>query len=504
MEIDVEEDLIEQGSRTSTAIERELQMLLDTDEGNNIKADIELLKSMGFDKKMINKVYLILRPENIERAVDFMTEIDGVYQHDFIDGPNPNECFICKKPRINHLDYIPPDLINGDINNNMNNNNFNNNHQNNNLINHNQHLINIEEEENIDKENNNFNDNNNDDDNFKIDECEVCYEEIYKADRDLNKIPCGHLFCTHCWFNYLKTSISEAKVDKIKCMDHGCNQIISEEFILNHIKDNNNLIEKYKKFKKRADIIKDKDKKLCPKPDCDSYLKKSNRAKYVKCENGHEYCFDCLNPPHGNKPCDQKLEKQFMKWKKGKRVKRCPRCQIYTEKNEGCNHMTCVNCKYQWCWLCEGEYKYDHYRSGKCKGHQFTRADNIKEILRYTNAFGLHKIFRCVFQQVNGPFDLDQYIWLKYLAILGFWLFGYGVLYAFVEISYLEKNTHFEEDRNQNFFIVMTCLIGLVLFVSFQIIFTTTVTPFILVAFIYHRFFDRILIFYGIGEIDNI
>ena len=29
MEIDVEEDLIEQGSRTSTAIERELQMLLD-------------------------------------------------------------------------------------------------------------------------------------------------------------------------------------------------------------------------------------------------------------------------------------------------------------------------------------------------------------------------------------------------------------------------------------------------------------------------------------------
>ena len=497
MEIDNVEDLIDQVTRSTVAIEREMEILFDSEEGKNIKADIELLNSMGFNKKMINKVYLIFKPENIERAVDYMTEIYGVYQHIFIEGRNPNECFICKRPRKNHIDRISHQHLN----NNMNNNNFYN-HQNNNLINLNQNLINIEEE-NIDEDEENNNYNNNDDESGK-DECEVCYEELYKEDRDFNRIPCGHLFCTNCWFNYLKTSISEAKVDKIKCMDHGCNQIISEEFILNHIKDNNNLVEKYKKFKKRAEIIKDKDKKLCPKPDCDSYLKKSNKSKYVKCENGHEYCFDCLNPPHGNKPCDQKLEKQFMKWKKGKRVKRCPRCQIYTEKNEGCNHMTCVNCKYQWCWLCEGQYSYDHYRQGQCRGQQFTRADNLKEALRLVNAFGLHKIFTCVFPRVNGPFDLDAYIWLKYLAILGFWLFGYGVLYAFVVIFYLEKNTNFEEERNENFFIVMTCLIGLVLFVAFQIIFTTTVTPFILVAFIYHRFFDRILIFYGIGEIDDI
>ena len=338
MEIDNVEDLIDQVTRSTVAIEREMEILFDSEEGKNIKADIELLNSMGFNKKMINKVYLIFKPENIERAVDYMTEIYGVYQHIFIEGRNPNECFICKRPRKNHIDRIPHQQLN----NNMNNNNFYN-HQNNNLINHNQNLINIEEE-NIDEDEENNNYNNNDDESGK-DECEVCYEELYKEDRDFNRIPCGHLFCTNCWFNYLKTSISEAKVNKIKCMDHGCNQIISERFILQHIKDNNNLVEKYKKLKKRAEILKDKDKKLCPKPDCDSYLKKSNKSKYVRCQNGHEYCFDCLNPPHGNKPCDQKLEKQFMKWKKGKRVKRCPRCQIYTEKNEGCNHMNCVNCK---------------------------------------------------------------------------------------------------------------------------------------------------------------
>ena len=480
------ENLIDQPVRNSNVIEQEMESFLETEEGQHIKDDIELIKSMGFDKKMINKVYLLLRPENIERAIDYMTETDGIYQHDFIEGSNPNECFICKSRKNNHLDYIPDDLLNDDVNNNL----INNIQQNNDLI--------IEEAINQENKNIKINVDNN------IEECEVCYEEILKADKDLNSIPCGHLFCTHCWFNYLKTLILEAKVEKIKCMDHSCNQIVSEEFILNHINDNKNIVEKYDKFKKRAEIIKDKDKKLCPKADCDSFLKKTKKSKYVKCEHGHEYCFDCLNPPHGNKPCDLKLEKQFMKWKKGKRVKRCPRCQMYTEKNEGCNHMTCVSCKYQWCWLCEGEYKYEHYKSGICKGQQFTRADNLKEVLKYTNAFGLHKIFTCVFEQVNGPFDLDEYIWLKYLAILGFWLFGYGVLYSFVVFIYLEKNTNFGNDNCENFFIVMTCLIGLTLFASFQIIFTATVTPFIFISFIYHRFFDRLLIFYGIGENDRI
>ena len=48
--------------------------------GQSIKNDIELLNNMGFDQTMINKVYILLRPENVERAVDYMVEI---YQHEF-------------------------------------------------------------------------------------------------------------------------------------------------------------------------------------------------------------------------------------------------------------------------------------------------------------------------------------------------------------------------------------------------------------------------------------
>jgi hypothetical protein len=35
-------------------------------------------------------------------------------------------------------------------------------------------------------------------------------------------------------------------------------------------------------------------------------------------------------------------------------VKFCPVCRLKIEKNEGCNHMTCIVCSYEFCWNCLG------------------------------------------------------------------------------------------------------------------------------------------------------
>ena len=223
-------------------------------------------------------------------------------------------------------------------------------------------------------------------------------------------------------------------------MNHECNEIISEEFILKHISENDDLIQKYKKFKKRIEIEKDKNKKICPNQNWVSFLEKINSPKYVKSEYGHTYCFYCLNPPHGNKPCDKKSEIKFLKWTKDKKVKRCPNCKMFTEKNYGCNHMTCVHCGYQWCWICEQEYQNDHYTSGKCKGLQFIDADNYTDIDNYRNYCGLHKIFRCVFRPINGPLDFHS-LKCKYLIIFIFWFIGYGFLYIYIFLSIMIKNS---------------------------------------------------------------
>ena len=302
-------------------------------------------------------------------------------------------------------------------------------------------------------------------------------------------------------------------------MNHECNENISEEFILKHIsEDKNNLIEKYKKFKKRIEILQDKNKKLCPKPDCDGFLQNSKKSKYVKCEYDHEYCFDCLRPPHGKESCDDNLEKQSVNWTKGKRVKRCPRCKIYTEKNEGCNHMTCVNCNYQWCWLCEDEYKYGHYDSGKCQGQQFAKADYPQEIKNNNNDynlnnninnrnrancnFGIHRIFRCVYPEGIIPLlcsdSYENELPKKYLCILIFWLSGIFVILCIIYDQHQFSNFITKRFCTHDFVNVMVILTGLTLCVPFQIAFICLTTPFILICFIYHKFFNIFLIFFGI------
>ena len=65
MLLNVDEKNLIEPRRESFVIDNEIKDFLESSEGQNIKSDIDLLVQMGFDKKMINKVYILLRPENI-------------------------------------------------------------------------------------------------------------------------------------------------------------------------------------------------------------------------------------------------------------------------------------------------------------------------------------------------------------------------------------------------------------------------------------------------------
>jgi hypothetical protein len=128
--------------------------------------------------------------------------------------------------------------------------------------------------------------------------------------------------------------------------------------------------------------INKQNKKLCPVTNCNSILElKDINNKEVICSNNHTYCFICLEKPHGNSPCQENLLKSSMaEYSKNNLIKRCPKCNIITEKVTGCNHITCTKCNYQWCWLCNGEYDPEHYSRGKCRGFQFFLPHNEEEI----------------------------------------------------------------------------------------------------------------------------
>ena len=198
---------------------------------------------------------------------------------------------------------------------------------------------------------------------------------------------------------YIKSKINNNKIDNINCPNNRCDNIISDYFIEQFlIKKDIPLLDKYKKFKNKNQLIINPDIQLCPFPDCESYAKKNKKNKYVTCMKGHKFCSKCLKNWHGNEKCKNEVDKDFEKWKNAKKVKKCPRCKFYIEKNEGCNHMTCTSCRYEWCWICQKEYTPNHYEEGNCEGLLYNNnSSKCKIIFRILKMMLFYVIFPFVF-----------------------------------------------------------------------------------------------------------
>ena len=394
------------------------------------------LEEFGYDSVYSRRVFYYLHPENLEEALNYMAIENGIIQHRFVNDRNISNsmCYICGEKQDIHLkefninDSINENIKENDIqinieekkeeekkedekkeekeeietnskkiqntistidiirdnikqnfsslSENIGNNTFVVNSRMN-LSNSTNNICNTEITEK--KEIVNIKNLNKKKEEKK--ECPIC-EELFIVN-NLNKVEkCGHAFCPECWYDSLSIKIKENKLSSIKCLDYNCKEILSDDFIINLLNSDTNLIKKYNQYKLELEIIKDPNKKLCPYPNCDSYLElKEIMEKNVTCKNNHTFCFICLKKPHGNLPCNNdNLDKSMIEYATNNFVKKCPKCSIITEKNKGCNHITCTKCGYQWCWLCNEKYEINHFTESKCKGFQFFQPKNDYEI----------------------------------------------------------------------------------------------------------------------------
>ena len=368
------------------------------------------LIEFGYSKIYSRRVFYYFHPEDLEEALNYMSVDNGIIQHRFIQDRRNNSnkmCYICGEEEEIHLIELNVNNINSNIieedkkdeidyRNNIGNKVIlkdNIIHSRNSSIkeDNNQNEINnnfLASERNgleLKKENINLNNpiepqKSNDSKLSKKMECPICNDDFIETEK--NKVEkCGHSFCDSCWYDFLSVNIKENKLPSIKCLEHECGEKLTDEFIINLLNSYTTLIKKYKRYKLELEIMKDPNKKLCPYPDCDSYLElKEIREKDVKCLNNHMYCFVCLKKPHGTLPCEAKMDSSLINYAKNHFVKKCPKCGIITEKNNGCNHITCSNCGHQWCWLCNEIYIAGHFNDGKCKGFQFFQPKNDYEI----------------------------------------------------------------------------------------------------------------------------
>ena len=458
-------------------------------EFDGILNEKESLENMGFPRPLIDKIYSVMHPANIEEALDYLNKNDkDKFTHSYIPNAS-NVCSICGYKRSDHqID----DLINAPVEKKEEKKE--------------EKKLNVLDDDDLIKDNdyndddmdedirnmmnkykNKFNNNYYEDYNYKYEsakECGVCMETIESKDIPKIKLPCKHYFCIDCWKEYLKEKINNANVYKLTCMQSKCNFILEEKFIKAILDQDVDLQQKYDKFLNRKKLMDSNKKiKFCPFPDCDGYAEKKFK-KYVKCNNGHEFCFECGAAPHGLKPCSKIIDKGFEEWKSHTLVKRCPNCKFWTEKNEGCNHMTCSQCRFQWCWVCEKECVAGHYEFGPCKGLHFERVNNDEDAKRLMRE---NCDCCCVIGWLITNFIyLLIYLFMMpcfYLAVLGF--------------KYLD-------DYNNCGSIVFYSMSFLPFFICYEILFTCYIIVFTVIGFFIwplHRFLKNMLFGKILGEL---
>eukprot|EP00467_Chlorarachnion_reptans_P003097 CAMPEP_0114513744 /NCGR_PEP_ID=MMETSP0109-20121206/15758_1 /TAXON_ID=29199 /ORGANISM="Chlorarachnion reptans, Strain CCCM449" /LENGTH=296 /DNA_ID=CAMNT_0001693687 /DNA_START=30 /DNA_END=917 /DNA_ORIENTATION=+ len=192
---------------------------------------------------------------------------------------------------------------------------------------------------------------------------------------------CGHYFCQSCLADYLESQF-QSKQTHPRCFfltdgKKPCNT----EIDVGDLKAVSTP-EAWKKYIYFTNKETNENYIDCPK--CKLQQIGNSREPWTVCKSetcNHEFCFVHQNQHPKTQTCAEyeaqvRLEEKKNNVWKAVRTKKCPKCGVATEKNHGCNHMTCYVCKTGWCWLCGevigNQTIPDHYKDGKCKDKQFT------------------------------------------------------------------------------------------------------------------------------------
>ena len=177
---------------------------------------------------------------------------------------------------------------------------------------------------------------------------------------------------------------------------------------------------KYRKYRVDNFINFSKELRWCPAPNCDKVVRAGPCVTSVKCGPGGcgcAFCMKCGDEAHQPASCELlrqwqekcQNESETANWILAN-TKRCPKCQTRIEKNQGCNHMSCSQCKHEFCWMCMGDWsehgastggyykcnKYDPLKTGGADEDDTARAK--RELDRYLH---FYKRYHCHDQAQN-------------------------------------------------------------------------------------------------------
>ncbi|CAD8146502.1 unnamed protein product [Paramecium octaurelia] len=183
--------------------------------------------------------------------------------------------------------------------------------------------------------------------------CEICYGEL--TEKYVLAL-CNHIFCKSCLYESIKVQNNSP----YKCPQQSCDNSISLydlQQILCEIEFSKLLDQSFKRYKDQHahEYVG------CITPDCEEFFKKlpEDKEQFYYCQSClQSFCLQCKRNAHPKISCEE-AKKLFIDGKDldesellKMNIKRCPKCQMGVQKNEGCRHLHCTNCGNHFCWVC--------------------------------------------------------------------------------------------------------------------------------------------------------
>ncbi|XP_035468164.2 ankyrin repeat and IBR domain-containing protein 1-like [Scophthalmus maximus] len=242
--------------------------------------------------------------------------------------------------------------------------------------------------------------------------CGICLSSISIFEEPVD-MSCCHEFCRACWEGFLNLKIQEGEAHNIFCPAFDCYQLVPVEVIESVV--SREMDRRYLQFDIKAFVENNSVIRWCPVAGCERAVRLSTqgpgtstsdpliypllRAPAVDCGKGHLFCWECQGEAH--EPCDCETWKLWLQKVNEMRPeelagvteayedaanclwlltnsKPCANCKSPIQKNEGCNHMQCAKCKYDFCWICLEEWKKHSSSTGGY--YRCTRYEVIQQV----------------------------------------------------------------------------------------------------------------------------
>lgn len=210
--------------------------------------------------------------------------------------------------------------------------------------------------------------------------CPICCDQI--PTNAAKQMPCcSSKLCSACLVTHTVTSIRHGQAT-IECPC--CSEEMNSSGILYNSELSPSVRERYQQI--LAQQLSDQQNtciKLCPhcnfitivdENDARKRNKKLHRSSqsWIHCEQCEkDWCWSCYSPSHPTESCQQfqKTHTQLDTWAKRRRsdnnnqrnAQRCPKCAIYIEKIDGCDHMICSKCTSKFCYRCGSRMRLPFY-----------------------------------------------------------------------------------------------------------------------------------------------